>query len=395
MKANRTQMQNALAVGLIATGLIWGAATEISAHAQQPPAPAAAQVVALEQPSDLPKLENGDLQIRELAGSLSDSVTHWASGTSKAEWLGYAVAEVKGDHSVCCSQSGDERNHANGCGRCRLEGANSGVNISSHGGEEASVKLEGARELAVLYRAESGKIGQIRIVSLDCGLDAGGLRVIWLRGVNASASVNLLLKFVQGADLDSRGPRNISQEALAAIALHADPASNRALESFVAPTQPESLRKESVFWLGEARGAEGLRILQALAQHDSSIEVRKQVTFALSISREPAAVPEMIRIANDDQSPEVRGQALFWLGQKAGDKAAKAIAGAIDNDPDTEVKKKAVFALSQMPREQGVPRLIQVAQTNRNPAVRKEAMFWLGQSGDPQALAFFEKILSQ
>ncbi|HMD43010.1 MAG TPA: HEAT repeat domain-containing protein [Candidatus Acidoferrum sp.] len=67
----------------------------------------------------------------------------------------------------------------------------------------------------------------------------------------------------------------------------------------------------------------------------------------------------------------------------------------METDPDTEVKKKAVFALSQMPRDEGVLKLIQVAETNRNPVVRKAAMFWLGQSNDPQALAFFEKILNQ
>ena len=148
-----------------------------------------------------------------------------------------------------------------------------------------------------------------------------------------------------------------------------------------------------VYRLGEARGAEGFRTLQKMAQNDPNADVRDQVTFALSVSKEPDALPEMIRMAHDDKSSQVRGQALFWLGQKAGEKAAKAITGSIDNDPDTDVKKKAVFALSQMPPDEGVPKLIQVAETNRNPHVRKEAMFWLGQSHDPRALDFIESIL--
>ena len=83
------------------------------------------------------------------------------------------------------------------------------------------------------------------------------------------------------------------------------------------------------------------------------------------------------------------------LAQKAGKKAQSAITGAIQNDPDTEVKKKAVFALSQMPNDEGIPKLIEVAETNKNAEVRKQAMFWLGQSGDPRALAFFERVLRQ
>ena len=57
-------------------------------------------------------------------------------------------------------------------------------------------------------------------------------------------------------------------------------------------------------------------------------------------------------------------------------------------------KKRAVFALSQLPKDEGVPLLMKVARTNLNPKVRKQAIFWLGQSGDPRALAFFEKILT-
>ena len=52
-----------------------------------------------------------------------------------------------------------------------------------------------------------------------------------------------------------------------------------------------------------------------------------------------------------------------------------------------------MFAVSQLPKEESVPLLIKLARGNRNPAVRKQAMFWLGQSGDPQALAFFEEVL--
>jgi hypothetical protein len=384
MKAKYVRIHDALAIALITVGLLWVIALQLPVHAQQ-----SATAVA----TGTLQLQNGKLEPRPVVGLLGDIVNRWAESSTKAEWLGYSVAEVNGDRSVCCENW--KGNNSLACGTCRLEGQNYSTNISSNDRDSAKVNLEGPRELAVLYRAESGKISQIRMFSIECAVDAGGLKLIWLQGVKSSDSVGLLEKFVHGADLESDTHEKVGQSALTAIALHADPVATRAMESFVATPEPASLRRETAFWLGEARGADGLRILQKMAQNDPSPDVRAQVTFALSVSKEPGALPEMIRMAHNDKSAQVRGQALFWLGQKAGEKAAKAITGSIDNDPDTEVKKKAVFALSQMPSDQGVPKLIQVAETNRNPHIRKEAMFWLGQSEDPQALAFFEKVLSQ
>jgi hypothetical protein len=391
MNTKWNQVQNNLGIALISTGLLWGVSLQFSVHAQQSAAAPASAASATT--SGALKLDNGKLEVRQLSGSLDDAVNRWALGTRQPEWLGYSVAQVNGHGSACCGHDGRDGSRA--CSECQLEGQNHGVNITTHDSTSLKVKLEGPRELAILFRAESGKIGQIRVLSMECAADSGGLTVVWLEGTKASESVSLLEKFVRGAKLDSANSEKLSKDALTAIALHADAAADRALESFVAADQSIFLRRESGFWLGAARGAEGLRALQKMAQHDPSSEVREQVAFALSISPEPGALPEIIRMAREDHAPQVRGQALFWLGQKAGEKAAKAISDAIDTDPDTDVKKKAVFALSQMPPDQGVPKLILIAQTNHNPQVRKEAMFWLGQSGDPQALAFFEKVLSQ
>jgi len=293
---------------------------------------------------------------------------------------------------MCCGDY--DGGWRNGCGRCRLEDRDSGTNMSSRD-EAGATKLEAPRSIVVLLRAENKHVMKIRVVSMECSLDAGALSFVWLNGVKPAESVELLETFVQGKDLGARDDGHISNGALTAIALHADPAADRALESFTRAGEPESLRKQAAFWLGAAREKAGLAVLEKMAKSDPSSEVRAHVAFALSVSHEPGAVEEMIRMAHDDQSTHVRGQALFWLAQKAGQKAVGAISGAIENDPDTDVKKKAVFALSQLPKDEGVPKLIEVAQTNHNREVRKQAMFWLGQSHDPRALAFFEKILTQ
>ena len=339
--------------------------------------------------TNAPRIENARVENRALAQALAAELQAFAQQSARPQWIGYAIPQVVGNREVCCGSHGSWND---GCGTCRLEDRDHGVNMNT---PDATVKLEHPRELAVLFRTENHKIMKVRIVSPECTLDAGGLPFVWLTNVKPAESVAVLTGFVHNQNLEERDDNRMGHEALTAIALHDDESANRALESFIRPTERESLRKQASFWLGESRGKAGLAMLLQMAKSDPSSEVRAQVTFALSVSREPAAVDEMIRMAHEDESGHVRGQALFWLAQKAGKKAAGAITAAIENDPDTEVKKKAVFALSQMPKDEGVPKLIQVAQTNHNPAVRKQAMFWLGQSNDPRALEFFEKVLSQ
>ena len=355
-------------------------------------AAATAVPAAKAQNSDAPQVENARVERKALAGPLSTEVKTWATKAEGPQWLGYAAPQMRRERMMCCGDY--DGSWRNGCGHCRLEDRENGTNMTSR--EEAgTAKLDAPRSVVVLFRAEGTRVTKIRVVSLACSLDAGGLSFVWLSGVKPAESVELLETFVRGTDLDAHDDDHTSHGALTAIALHADPAADRALESFTRTGEPESLRKQTAFWLGAAREKAGLAALQKMAKSDPSSDVRAQVTFALSVSHEQGAVEEMIRMAHDDQSTHVRGQALFWLAHKAGQKAVGAITGAIENDPDTDVKKKAVFALSQLPKDEGVPKLIEVAQTNHNREVRKQAMFWLGQSNDPRALAFFEKILTQ
>ena len=338
-----------------------------------------------------PTIENAKFETHALSGELSTELNRWAKSSSSPEWLGYSVPALDGERVICCGVNGDWNGYRN-CGPCHLEDNKHGENFTSGSRE---TKLEGPRSIFVLYRAAEGKLGKIRVVSEGCAIDAGNLHFTLLTGVNPARSVEYLASLVTSQDLHDGRWEHVPQGALTAIAMHADSSADKAMNSFVDSSQPESLRKQTVFWLGEARGVSGFQTLKQLAKNEKSTEVRSQITFALSLNHDPAALDEMIRMAREDESTHVRGQALFWLAQKAGQKAVSTITGAIENDPDTEVKKKAVFALSQMPREEGVPKLIQVAQTNKNPEVRKQAMFWLGQSNDPRALEFFEKILSR
>jgi HEAT repeat protein len=345
------------------------------------------------QSAETPQIVNARIETRAVTGSLADAFRGVESQADKAEWVGYGVAEIVGDRTVCCGNFNDSYG---GCGTCRLEKENGVTSTNSQkDGKDGTVELEGSRQLVVLFRLEGKQVMRIREASENCTLDAGGLPFLWLTGVKPAESVALLADFVHKATFEGHGEHELGQGALSAIALHADPSADRAFASFVAADEPEQLRKHASFWLGAARGKAGEQLLQKMAKNDPSSEVRSQVAFALSVSHEPEALNELIRLAKEDESSHVRGQGLFWLAQKAGQKAMGAITGAIENDPDTDVKKKAVFALSQMPKDEGVPKLIEVAKTNRNREVRKQAMFWLGQSNDPRALEFFEQVLAR
>jgi len=249
-----------------------------------------------------PSVENGTLDVRALSGSLVRELDTLIASTTNPMWVGYSVATNP--------RGGDD-----GCWSSR-----DGFPVRRVG----PVKLEGNDTLYVLYRIADRHVDRIRFASADCPLDAGGLTVRWLTGVSATASIDWLTRFTAG---DSA--RRLHNQAVVAVALHADPLASNRLLSF----------------------------------------------------------------ARDGKDARLRGDALFWVAQRAGDRALATVSNAIDNDPDTEVKKKAVFALSQMPKDEGVPKMIEVARTNRNTEVRRQAMFWLGQSGDPRALKFFEDIL--
>jgi hypothetical protein len=349
--------------------------------------------------ADQPQIKNAQLETRAVSGSLDSTMRGITSPQSSPFWVGYAVPMIEareGSHRVMCCGNIYQNDGISICSPCSLESSrgssSSETNGPSVGG--GTVKLEGPQTMFILMRVADHKVMRIVTVTEDCQVDAGGLRVIWLTGVNPAESVTLLAGIVAATDFDARDGREPSDGAIRAIAMQADPSADRALDSFVAKDHPESLRAKVAFWLGNARGKAGLDVLKRMAKDDPSLKVRDQVTFALSQSPEKEALDELIRMAKSDESARVRGQALFWLGQKAGQRAVGAINDAIENDPDTEVKKKAVFALSQLPKDDGVPKLIQVARTNKNPAVRKQAMFWLGQSNDPRAVAFFEEILT-
>src|SRR5262249_17570659 len=302
MNSKFDSFRKLLSIAMIATGLYFLFAGHVHGDSDSLALGAEPSLTAIAQMSEgMPTFANAKVESRTLAGSLSDELVRWAKASTDPQWLGYAVPAVHNDRVVCCNGNGNW--NGDGCGTCRLEDYKHSDNFTTTSSNKA--ELEAPRRIVVLYRTSAGELNKVRIVSDVCTVDAGGLRVTWLDGVNGAQSVDYLSLLVRGKYEEDRHGEKLSHGALTAIAMHGDDSADKALNSFVEPSQPESLRKQTVFWLGEARGASGYQTLKKLAKTEPNTEVRSQITFALSLSRESGAIDEMIRMAKEDESTHV------------------------------------------------------------------------------------------
>lgn len=328
-----------------------------------------------------PRVSDTQFNTESVGSGLSATVTRFQHSNQQL-WIGYEVPSVPGNHSSSCGDSYGSSDDGC-CGEIQLEGSRDGVT-------QTSQKTEPGR-MYVLLRLDHGSVTKVRPANVGCRMNAGGIPFTWLTGVQPEDSVHFLAQLASQSASENR----VSEGALVTLAQHATPAATSELATLAAPPSSTHLREKAAFWLGAARGHEGLLALEKLIHSEQDPKLREKLAFDLSINHDPAATDDLLALAKSDSNPGVRGQAIFWLAQKAGKKASAALTNAIENDPDQQVKKKAVFALSQLPKEEGVPQLIHVAETNTNPVVRKDAIFWLGQSGDPRALTYLESVLKR
>ncbi len=350
-----------------------------------------------------PRITNGQVAARPAAPGLAQTFKSLVAAQADVAWIGYAVPVKDRDRTMCCWSNVNGTNYISGsmtageapcCGSCRIEPANTEGGVQAPAAASSKpqgpVKLEGAERMVVLFRVAGREIERIRTFSEDCELDAGGRPVHWLENVAPAESVTLLSSLV---DAEPERKNRITNAALGAIAMHAEPSAGPALERFATTHAASSIRGEALFWMSQRGDANAATTILTALDKDPAADVRKRAVFALSQLKGDAGIEPLIRAGRTHPDIAVRSEAIFWLGQKAGRKAAGTISEAIENDPETEVKKRAVFALSQLPRSEGVPLLIDVARKNKNPVVRKQAIFWLGQSKDPRAVEFFAEIL--
>lgn len=346
---------------------------------------AALFVAVVSATQEVPKIANAKIEQRSASGGIEQQVHNLASKTTPV-WIAYAEPVIAGDHTMCCFRSGGDKSNTC-CGGCALERDRGSFN----GKASDCGPLEPAKSFFIFMRASSGQVEKVRTFSTNCAIDGSGASVDWLNDVKASDSIAFLEKLALNRSEQRRD--DAADGAIAAIAMHADPSADDALDRLISTAHNDHMVEQATFWTGSARGSRGYEILAAQLEHNQSHSFRKNAVFALSQNSDPRSQKKLIDLARHDSDPETRSESIFWLAQKAGSKAAGVISDAISNDPNTEVKKKAVFALSELPKDEGVPLLIDQAKRNPNPIVRKEAIFWLGQSEDPRALDFIASIL--
>ena len=308
-------------------------------------------------------LVNAQVDTRSAAGGLEPQFRALLTAQPQPAWIGYSVPAARGRNLGC-------------------DYVRDGFN------QPGVVHLEPPDHAVILFRVEANSLDRIRTLSPDCEIDAGNVPVHWLTDVEAAQSVALLVSLMPQRD-------RLGDSPLGAIAQHADPSADQALERFLATGQPESVRLRVVSWMASARGRHGFDVLKKLIASDPDEKVRERAVSALSSSREPEALDLMISIARGDSNPRLRQQAISALSRKPSPQVVATLSQVIESDPDNQVKRRAVSALNELPDGQGIPRLIQVVKTTPNPEVRKQAMSTLGQSHDPRAVAFFEEVLKK
>jgi hypothetical protein len=223
-------------------------------------------------------LINAQVDTRAASAGLEREFQSLLAAQPQPAWIGYAVPSIRS--------------------------YNLGCDYVSPGGRTAPgvVHLEPPDQAVMLFRIVGGAVDRIRVLSPDCEIDAGGVPVHWLTGIRPAESVALL------SSID----RN---QAVMAIAMHADPSADAALEKLIASTQPEAVRRRAAFWIGSARGRHGLDVVKQILATEPSPAVRERAILGLSGSREPEAVDLLISTARQDRETRVRRQAMNAIGR--------------------------------------------------------------------------------
>jgi hypothetical protein len=177
-----------------------------------------------------PKTENVNLVTRPVNGSLEATFRTIVSSSTDPAWIGYLIAQVPGERSMC-----------------------------------DTVSLEGAKEFVMLYRVAGGQVEKIRSYAKDCVFDSANLPLYWLTGVDGSQSALWLASFIPPADPADRKSLGwqLASSALAAIARHLDGAP-ALIDLARKPQVSPQMRQEAVRWLGRLKDPRATKFFEEI-----------------------------------------------------------------------------------------------------------------------------------
>jgi HEAT repeats len=298
-------------------------------------------------------------------------------------WNAWRVPMVDGAGTPCCFDWHDHGGKAISRGACDLDGHSWNL-----GTNDADPRPALAQDLDVYVHVTGAAIDKVRAFGASCSIRNGD-QVRRLDGVTSADSIALLT----AAALQAKS-EDVADTEIAALALHADAGATTALQRLAGTSNPRKLREQALFWLGQARGAEGAKFVESVATGNDDAELRANAVFDLSQSHAVDAYASIRAIAHNDRSEHVREQALFWMAQMGDKRAKDDIFAAIAHDVSDKVREQAVFALSQLENGEADAALIALVRGNYPRKVKEQALFWLGQSGSTRAMDFLDEVLA-
>jgi HEAT repeat protein len=315
------------------------------------------------------------------AASSATAADSLASRVAAADgWVAWDVPMVAGAGDPCCWSGHADR--ASGRIGCDLDGRNHGFSTSDE------PKPPSTGTLTVYAHVVHARMDDVRALEASCPVRASGA-IRRVDGVAPAESIGFLAQWMDTPDAKH------DDDALAAIAYHADSAATRLLAARAEPSHERKQREDALFWLGQARGVDGAAIVERYATTDGDPKLREHAIFALSQSHAGDPYERIHAIAGSDPADHVRSQALFWMAQMGDKRAARDITAAITSDASSSVREQGVFALSQIEGGAGEEALIALLRGSYPRDVKKQALFWLGQSGSPRAMQYFDEALSR
>jgi hypothetical protein len=231
-----------------------------------------------------PQVVNSHFETRAFSGDLASQLRGAAP-----QWFAYEIKTLRQDDSGYCNSDG--------------------TRIIPQ-----PIHLEGTDRAAVYFRIANNQVEKIHVYRIDCGIDAGGLGLVWLTGVPAQASLAYLQKQVDGT---------LANDAIFAISRHDDPLAIDDLVEDAKRSAVAHTREQALFWLAQRAGSKASATIVDAIQNDPDTQVKKHAVFALSQLPKEEGVPKLIEVARSQRNREVRKQAFFWLGQ-SGDPRALA-----------------------------------------------------------------------
>jgi hypothetical protein len=183
-------------------------------------------------------------------------------------------------------------------------------------------RLEPPTHLVVLARAEARALIELRSLYVDCDVDAGGMPLVWLEGVNADDSVTWLASIVGPAS--ATAPRDrMANAALGALAQHASPAASAPLIDLARNSATAQMRTRALSLLAARPADQALTTITTAIDQDADKQVRRQAVTSLARLPDGAGVPRLMELARSHKDQDIRRQAMLALGQSRDPRATE------------------------------------------------------------------------